>query len=271
MKTIKFIDKFLAAGIVASIMLSLLLYFSGVDTISSLIIGLLGSILTLQIDQIARVEQSSERIEQKSDLAHKIDNSQHFRDLLRELISKTVQAENTISNDFFMNRAAIEIERTRDFMDELSKGRLRTGQNENDLILQLLDRATSQMIVISLASANDMWWDSPMGKKFWEANLAAIQRKLQIIRVFVFDKQTPEREKIMKKQASQGIKVFWVKQDELPLELRASLAIFDDKVGYQIIQTSDGSASGYIFTMDESDIRRMKRVAERVIFMSNQY
>lgn len=271
MNVTKYIDKFLAVGIVTSLTLSLILFFSGVDTVSSIIIGLLCTILTLLIDMIARIEKTIERYNVDIDIAQKIEKS-NFRDMLNEIVEYTYVVETSKVNKAFLKSLILQMEQFKDFMSELSKGRLHTTPNENDLILQLISEAKSYIRVTSLPSVSAQdWWKTTIGKKFLDANGEAIKRDVKIERIFIVDEYNAEWSRLMRSHFERGVSVFWVRLTDLPSEMRISLAVFDNKVAYQIIQSSDGKISGYLFTVEISEVRKMERIAERIMFMSNKY
>lgn len=59
---LKSLDPFLAVGLVFSVALSIFLVLLGQDQITSLIVGLLSTIVTLLIDIIARIKESEDRL-----------------------------------------------------------------------------------------------------------------------------------------------------------------------------------------------------------------
>lgn len=266
------IDRLLIVGTSISILIALILYFSGVDTLQSLIVGILGIVLTIQIDFIGRLEHLAIKNTSDTRLLQQIGTSGVFRDLLVEVVGYCARiASGNLRLELFAKRAVIETERYRDIMMRLSRGELRTGPYDNDAIVYLINMAKDRLDVVSLSSANDEWWDTPMGEKTWKANVDAIARGITITRVFIFDEYTKAREATMQKHEASGVKVHWSLIDDLPVELRVGFAVFDDWVCYQIVQTADGRVAEYVFTYDEADVRKLKHCFERVLFVSHQF
>ena len=273
MNILKSIDKFMLSGFAFSVILSFGLYIVGVDTISSVIIGLLGTILTVQLDQVARMENAILKDKLSVQTYKKIENATLFTNALFRIIDKSNIISESITNSTFQARALLEIEKLRDFLDALSKGQLLTGFRENEIILSLMEGSENEFIVTSPSLVDDNWWDTPMGEKFWQANVAAIKRRVKITRIFLFETETlnDDQKKRMKQHQLAGVNVLWITIEQIPVDFRISAGVFDNNVGYQLNQAADGSVSDYVFTIDQSSVRKLTNKLERLAFMSNQY
>lgn len=59
---IKSLDPLIAIGLVTSIALAIILFLIGQDEIQSLLVGLIGIVITLSIDLIAKLRETEKRI-----------------------------------------------------------------------------------------------------------------------------------------------------------------------------------------------------------------
>jgi len=223
MNPLKLLDRFVLAGISASVVLSLVLYIVGVDTVSSLIVGLLGTVLTMQVDLMGKTERAIARKDANTDLIGRIEQASGFQELLFEIIEYAFRVSNRISDEWFRQRAVLEMERLKDFLQALSKGTLQTGPIDNDALILLMNQAKKQLVVTSPTSTDEDWWLSPRGRKFWQANIDAVQRGVGVTRIFLFEESTGNIQEVMQEQLLSGVNVYGVRYADLPVDLRVSL------------------------------------------------
>lgn len=205
------------------------------------------------------------------ELLRKIEDTRENKDLLIELINYTFIIVNNIDNPFFKSQTKIETEKLRDFLLECSKGKLKLPSGHNDFIIEALEKTKETFMVTSPHTIDYEWWETARGKKFWDANVEAIQRGIRIVRIFIIVEPNEKIEKTFLTQHKSGVEVYYIKASETPIELRYAFGVFDKFLSYELTQTFEGTVSGYTFSINQADIRRVERMMERLLFFSIKF
>jgi hypothetical protein len=86
-----------------------------------------------------------------------------------------------------------------------------SGESRLEKVAQLLKQIDpqSQSRILAIHSMTDsIWWDNPLGQKFWEVNKELIERKISIQRVFILPEvPTQKHLQVIQEQLNSGIEV----------------------------------------------------------------
>lgn len=93
-----------------------------------------------------------------------------------------------------------------------------SGKSRLEKIAQLLKHIDpkSQSRILAIHSMTDsIWWDNPLGQKFWEVNKELIKRGISIQRVFILpEARTPKHLQVIQEQLNSGIEVALICQEK---------------------------------------------------------
>ncbi|GBL14227.1 secreted effector protein PipB [Microcystis aeruginosa NIES-1211] len=93
-----------------------------------------------------------------------------------------------------------------------------SGESRLEKVGQLLKHIDpqSQSRILAVHSMTDcIWWDNPLGQKFWEVNKELIKRKISIQRVFILPEvPTPKHLQVIQEQLNFGIEVACICQEK---------------------------------------------------------
>ena len=93
-----------------------------------------------------------------------------------------------------------------------------SGESRLEKVAQLLKHIDpkSQSRILAIHSMTDcIWWDNPLGQKFWEVNQELIKRGISIQRVFILPEvPTPKHLQVIQEQLNSGIEVAWICQEK---------------------------------------------------------
>ena len=93
-----------------------------------------------------------------------------------------------------------------------------SGESRLEKVAQLLKHIDpqSQSRILAIHSMTDsIWWDNPLGQKFWEVNEELIKREISIQRVFILPEvPTPKHLQVIQEQLNSGIEVAWICQEK---------------------------------------------------------
>jgi hypothetical protein len=93
-----------------------------------------------------------------------------------------------------------------------------SGESRLEKVAQLLKHIDpkSQSRILAVHSMTDsIWWDNPLGQKFWEVNKELIERKISIQRVFILpEARNPKHLQVIQEQLNSGIEVALICQEK---------------------------------------------------------
>ncbi len=93
-----------------------------------------------------------------------------------------------------------------------------SGESRLEKVAQLLKHIDpkSQSRILAVHSMTDcIWWDNPLGQKFWEVNQELIKRGISIQRVFILpEARNPKHLQVIQEQLNSGIEVAWICQEK---------------------------------------------------------
>jgi hypothetical protein len=262
----KKIDYFIIIGVMTAIIISLILYILGIETINSVFIALLGIIITLQIDIINRMEKTLHVNKQYFELGNKIESISWLYSSIFNIVHSTNIIVSKSKNSLFKDSAKYEVERCQNMLDNLKRGYLKTDYYDINPLLMALEKTKNNLRSVSVLSIDTQFWESSMGKKFWEENIRAINRNVSIERIFVYETWDDKLQKLIEKQVAAGVKVFVISQDKLPHYLCVDMIIYDNEFMYKAILNSNGIPIENLLSTNVSDINH-----EIKIFKKNQH
>ena len=251
----KVLDHFVIKGVLSSIIISLVLYITGVETISSIMVALLGVVITLQIDLISRIEQALHKNKQYFELGNKLESMPWLHSSILSIINSTNIIMSKSKNSLFKESAKHEVEKCRNLLDEIKQGYLKTDFIDIDPLITALKETKNSLRAISVSNVDDKFWNSSIGKKFWNENIKAVQdRNVFIERIFIYDEWNKKLEELIQKQIDVGIKVSIISKSELPNNFCTDMIIYDEKFLYKAILNSNGIPIENLLSINKSDI-----------------
>lgn len=220
----RWLDPILLIGLTISITISIVMVLTGNDSLSSLIIGLLSTIITLLIDVAARVQKAEKVFLDAAGLS-RILNDKFIGSSLQEIANKY---ENIKSYNFnhYNNIAESAIDECRATLRDIASGsvvvKAKTIQAYG---VKGIEQARQDVKAIHIGSME--FWSSDFGMRYLELNRAAVKRGVRITRIFALAPDDAKNflEKL-KEQERAGIHVFIVD----PSRIEHEFVIIDNRV-----------------------------------------
>ncbi|MDQ3913823.1 MAG: hypothetical protein M3323_00610 [Actinomycetota bacterium] len=211
-------------------------------------LGLAGTIISLQIDVIYRLERNSR-------LLDSIERVRWLRPLVERMANSLTRIAGGDRLQAFADAARSELERCVAVLEGQASGRFQAPVGENILERQT-DLARQEILAVSIQSLDIPRWNNELGRKYWAANLRAIERGVRVERVFVFDEWNSEIEALTAQQATAGVNVSVVSREATPPQLRIDMAVWDRSFTYQFELNSEGEPISNEYSVNEVDIER---------------
>ncbi|MEU4554460.1 hypothetical protein [Micromonospora violae] len=251
-------DPVALVGIMLSITLSIALDLTNAASgVESLLAGLMGITISLLVNSLARAERRF-----------------HLRTLLDGppwLVRTTTELAGAVREAVEQHagtRVAVEAQRRyeqfRVEAEQLAEGRItRRGDEDEDLIgatrtcVHRLDALTN---VMPRVSGELSWWRSEIGRRYWEANLEALRRGVQITRVFVYATLSDELSALVQRQRAAGARVGLLPLGVVSPHLHVNLTLWDGSSCWEAHMTAHGEIGENQFSVNRADVDRLTRV-----------
>jgi hypothetical protein len=245
-------------GILLSVLLATLSWRIGsANAVESVILGLIGTILSMQFAILVRQEEHYEFAELLAGPAW-----------LRDSIKKVAADGAVISTDF--RGTPIEQEARhllQDFRADFSSlrlGRLRRGPEDSHYLIQHARDAKSQILAatnVGQGIGSPHWWRGGGGVAYLKENKAAVQRGVLIQRIVIYSEdQRKDAFDLAAEHHAAGIQVKLALRETLRPEQRINYAIWDGQVSWEAQMNADGNPVATIYCVEAADIRRLTEI-----------
>ncbi|MEU5902778.1 hypothetical protein ABZ780_00240 [Micromonospora sp. NPDC047467] len=251
-------DPVALVGITLSVTLSVMLDLSNAASgVESLLAGLMGITISLLVDSLARAER-------RFHLRTLLDGPPWLVRTTTELAGAMREAAEQHAGTRVATEAQRRYEQFRLEAEQLAEGRIiRRGDEDEDLVgatqgcVRRLDALTN---VMPRASGELSWWRSEIGRRYWEVNRAALERGVQITRVFVYVTLTDELSALVEKQRQAGVRVGLLPHGVVSPHLYVNLAVWDGSSCWEARMTAHGEIGENQFSVNRADVARLTRV-----------
>lgn len=263
-----FIDPFLVTGITISVFISLILYLTGTDTAISILIALVGSVVTLQIDLFARIDRLKIESNEAQTLYMKIHSNIPFVEKLLSLLDRAEGIKGQ-TDEILLSVAKREIDEVNENLRSIELGRVEVDYWHSDLLLKCVERSQQQIRAVSPMEVDRAWWKSAIGRNYLQIHCQALERKVSIIRIFPVDIFDDEAKEIMESQYNIGIKVYYLPANHLTEELQKTFVLFDRYALNRTVVADNREMNFY--SVNRSDIDKYEQYFLRTLALATLY
>ncbi len=262
----RFVDSFIIVGAIVSIALAFGLWFSGIDTVESLMIGLLGLVLSVLLDILIRLQTGQWQLLDTLGLLNSLHKHPHLSVKIRIIVNCYLELIERNKGDLFCDRSHIVLENTRITMQELAQGRLcATPEEQINLDTTLMKNAKQSVWSTSYVSP-EAWWKTPEGRKYWDENVSALRRGVKISRIFILPRgSSKELVDILEEQQNADVDVWVAQEKQIPPGLAEDYMIVDHKVVSTAELTREGRIRNPVFSIDPLEVEKAKRRYELLL------
>ncbi|MGH4008712.1 MAG: hypothetical protein ACRDTH_11260 [Pseudonocardiaceae bacterium] len=256
-------------GILVSVLLAALSWGTGAaNAVDSVILGLIGTILSIQFAILVRHEEHYE-----------------FADLLagpawlRESIKGVAADGEIIATEFrgtpIEDEARHLLQGFQADFSNLRLGRLRRGPEDSQYLIQHARDAKSQILAVNNVGqgiGNPRWWQEGRGQAYLKENIAAVQPGVLIQRIIIHSEgQQQEALELAKEQHDSGIQVKLALRESLRPEHRINFVIWDARTSWEIQMNADGNPIANIYCVEAAEIRRLTEIHRALWTNSTDY
>ncbi len=245
----------------------------GVGELVTAAIGVLGLVVSLEIEVLFRVAERARARDRYSRLLEMVEDYPKLLTLATSVLEAGVLTCNRTKTDLFRDEVRNTLTRAEIRLQEMAQGRLRTTDGDGRPMMARFGEA--ERSIQAVTDDNDVqWWLEGSGVQFLELNKKLIDgRKLTIERVWIFYRPlTEDTREALRRQHAAHIKVFMLHASNCDLDRRylVNMTIMDGAFLHEDLPNKQGNAVEYLYSENAADLVRcgntfakLKRSAKR--------
>lgn len=246
-------------GTSLSILVGIVLFLIGEDSISALLVTLVGIVISLLLEIISKLQHNEIVLDSlsKDPWLHKV---------VQEISVSYIKVRDGTRDRFFLERGNKALEDCARILMDLSKCHLFVTQLEENVILpELILRTKKEARAVSHISLLPKW-SGEFGHKYLQSNAEVIARNRKITRIWIVPKASTDSVKeLVIKQCAVGINVRIAIEEEQPDELIDSYLIVDEDIVSQSQIIPGGRRQSALITNDPREVQDFIRRFEALV------
>jgi hypothetical protein len=250
------IDPVTVVGIGLSLSLSITLDVTGWATgVESLLAGLLGIVISLHVESIARAER-------RFQLRSLLEGAPWLGAAITPVVEGTREAVETYPGTPIAVEARRRYERLQVETEQLRRGRIiRPHGDYQDMLAGIaaanesMDATSSLMLRLG---GEVSWWNSPIGRHYWRLNCEALHRGVQITRLFAYTGDlNDDIRALLDEQRAAGVRVGLLEWAVAPRTVYVDMAIWDGSSAWKG-RMGHGDVMEHEFTVNQADLEQLR-------------
>ncbi|GAB3169278.1 hypothetical protein GCM10027059_33830 [Myceligenerans halotolerans] len=253
----RYADPVLIIGVLLSVGLSIVLDLTDATTTGeSILIGLVGTTLTTVVDTTVRAERRFRwRALAERDAAADL----QVERLLERAAHVVVEHPGTlVEREVAARFGALAAD-----LVQMGEGRVLTARSDAGALLDRTRAARREIVAVTNIHTPDphdsAWWSDTVGEQYWRANLDALERGVEVTRIFVYSAMTDELRALIAQHREAGVQVGVVHRGRIAPGLAMNLVLWDRKAGWEARTNAHGDVVGNCFTINTGDLDRLRR------------
>lgn len=248
----------MSVGIFISISTGVALFINGEDTIPSLTVGLLGSILSLLSAIKFDVLSGEEKIIRSIKLAKELNKNK----VLKETVYPIILGFDKIDpkNKILLDIAIDSLKTSQNVIAHVSEGKILANSEESraKILIKLFNSSKDNIRAASYPNR----WIGKINESVFQSNISAISRGVRIQRVHICREFNNEEFLIIKNQMKYGVESYIVDEKDVLPKHRRHMIIFDEKSATLPDYDKEGNNNGGLISFDKKDVSRITRLWE---------
>jgi hypothetical protein len=245
-------------GVFLSVLLAILSWKIGaVNAVESVILGLIGTILSIQFAILVRHEEHYE-------FAELLAGPSWLRESIKNLAADGAIISTVFRDTPIEDEARHLLQGFRADFSNLRLGRLRRGPEDSHYLIQHTRDAKSEILAVTNVGqgiGSPHWWREGAGRAYLKENTAAVQRGVSIQRIVIYsENQYDDALEFAKEQHEAGVQVKLTSRETLRPERRINFAIWDARISWEAQMNADGNPIATIYCVEATEIRRLTEV-----------
>lgn len=264
-------DPLVVVGLMTSVVLPVVLVlFTSQGVTIGVLVGLVGFMLTLQLEAAVRANDQRRLERQRSRVLDAIEREPSFAPTMARLVESAAVILGGAAHAAFVDLARERLGELSRLLGQMEAGEvdLRGHLSINQAIASSSTRSIKGVSVLD-RDVDLHWWSAPEGVEYARRNYRAADDGVEVCRIFVHDGLGEEAERIVAEQADHGIEVLTVQRSLMPRNLIRNIALFDDAFLIETFRDSNDVVSKY--TSDPAKVARAVEDFRRIQEFTTPY
>lgn len=245
-------------------------------------LGAIGALIAVVVELILRLNRSEERRALISELIRSLDGLPATAyPLAQRMVGAFARAVGSAEHPVYQDALRAYAQKTTRWLERVSEGELEIEVSAEavELLQDGVQNCKHNLRGITIASQDLDWWQSEGGRRYWAANVAAIEeREVKVERIFVDgsgfpETRLPELVQLMTQQQAAGVGVFLLRLGQIsPLnEAERDVTIFDDQLVHEVTSSARGVPTRVTFRRGRDATREAATHFERVLVHAKSF
>jgi hypothetical protein len=252
------LDPIVIVGIVISVALTVGVdMWGGASDAESLLAGLVGINITLALDGMVRAER-------RFHLRRHIESVEWLGSAIIPIMEHTKDIVERYPASPILVEAQQKFRELTTDLDNLRSGRIGRPGGDYEYLIGWANNCRTRLeavtnILPGLAGSPD-WWASEIGRRYWQANLMALNRGVLVSRVFIYAELTDGLRALAAAQSSAGVRVMLLARAAVDPAQHLNMAIFDNSTAWEARMNAHGEIVENLYYVADRDVERLRTV-----------
>ncbi len=256
-RLLSLLDPILTVSVIISITVAIILVLIGQDQAISLLIGLVLTIITIQLDSLARQRSGEERMIDTLGLHKALLQNPPIGNLVQQIAHDYASVEQ-VGFTYFRERAHDALLECREVVHSLAEGRM-IIPSESKFSYGRRGIESARTSIRAVACAKPDWWKTNIGQAYFQANVNAVERGVRITRIWIYDEATLiDLQNVIMQQHNAGIETHVILPDQLPRDLLEDYMIVDEQILIKLELLSNSYAKSEVISTNEIEVDRAR-------------
>ena len=252
----------LTVGFAVSVCLGVVFYIKA-DTATALatFATILGGLLTLQIEATFRRNRDEQSRTERDRFMNLLEAKPWLYEFTTETARKVTDILGSYESPFALKVLQKVATNFLQELEDIRRGRtlVRRG-SDHELVLWLTENLENSLLATNLYSAEHEHLGRAGSQEYKRLYRAAIERGVQVERIFIYSKWTPKAEESLTDQSKAGVRTYRLDAAKIRPELRVDMAIWDQRYGSELSFSARGDViDSYIYFSEQDVIRMLER------------
>lgn len=262
-----------AASVLLSIVIGVWLTVDDLATrtLIAVAVGMLTTVVGLQIDIGLRLAERARRQDQHGRLLELVEQQPHFLPAVTSMLASATATMQTTKVPLFRQAVDNVVESARIRLNELEQGRMHCPANDSALMVDQWAEVQRSVRATTIPRADMAWWQSAVGRSYLERNAQAVARGVQVERIFLLDDLDADTVDLLDRTSVAGVSVLVVERASLPADLRINVVLYDEQLCVDELTNADGEVVEFVYSTNSADLARICTLYGRLRSVAQPY
>src|SRR5439155_15426634 len=195
------LDPILLIGTGLSVLLGVIFYVrEDIAQALGVVAGLVGGVITLQGQTLLREKRRVDHETRVGAMVSAIEKIAWLPDLMQPMLRAAKHVEREFEGTPAVDACRHAFEECLRTLSDLERGHFQAPYGDNGVFLDLITNTKRLMCVTSVPSVDMSWWQAPIGRQYWQVQLDALRRGVEIRRVFIYEEWTDDLDALAHEQ-----------------------------------------------------------------------